>query len=354
MKFFLLSTCLNIKKILNLNNPAYLAFILLPLFIFLAATFMPAQNLGINLSVGVHHHYGDPLQKTIAQQLEEFENPFISFIIYNDLDQLRQDIRLGRLNMGYTFAPYINWAEPNREIVTVIVSPRTIGTPIVNEILSAFIIEAAMPKMTIAALERFFPYDYYIEEFVENQIIAYGLSDIFMAPDMVGRDNLPREYVPPNPVEIIQTRLYNGFVGLTILSLLIFILPPFIKEKSRGNLSPLKYHKKTLVYYLSLWACFFIITFFLGLVGFLSITFFSNQVVSGIIPLIIYTGISSFLAVACALTMKTDDMIQSFGVFIIILNIFFGGVVVDFYEINEFLGGVQRGVPLWWFVGMGL
>jgi hypothetical protein len=46
---------------------------------------------------------------------------------------------------------------------------------------------------------------------------------------------------------------------------------------------------------------------------------------------------------------KSARVIQSFGLFIIIANIFFGGVILDLSELAPQMANIQRVFPLFWY-----
>ena len=312
MKFFITSTWLNLKKII-IKRTILLAFILLPSIGMIINFTDYSQSLIINIPIGI---YGD-----ISLNIE---NPLIQIIVYSDREALKEDVISGILNFGYVI----------EETITIITTENSFGYQITNEIITAAILEKNVETMTIELL-NFFLAGEDLENFVYTRIAYYRQSDIFMQPYLIGRE---ASHINEININEFNRHLLKGIVGLIITALLIFIIPYFIKEKNSGVLDSLKYHKKTFVYYISLFTALFIVMLILGLFAMWQIDILSFTIY-------IFTCVT--LTIFAIFLFKNSNIIQSFGIFLIILNVF---ALIDFSEISVILGKLQMLLPLYWFL----
>ena len=91
-----------------------------------------------------------------------------------------------------------------------------------------------------------------------------------------------------------------------------------------------------------------------GIIGLSSMLIFTPSLLSGAIieitALIIYVAICAILVTIATRLLKSVAIIQSFGLFLILSNIFFGGVLLNLHELSPLLGRVQYVFPLFWYV----
>jgi len=310
--FFITSTWLNLKKII-IKPTILLAFILLQSIGITMNLMDFSDNLGISIPVGI---YGD-----ISLNIQ---NPLIQIIAYTDREALTEDVISGTLNFGYVID----------ETIIIITTEHSFGYQIINELITAAILEKNVETMTINFLNFFFSEED-LESSVYTRIAYYRESDIFMQPYLTGTE---ASHINELNINEFTEHILKGIVGLIITAILIFIIPYFIKEKNSGVLDTLKYHKKTLVYYASLFTALFIVMFALGLLAMWQID---------ILSFAIYIFFCGSLAIFAIFLFKSSNIIQSFGIFLIILNIF---ALVDFSEISVMLGKFQMLFPLYWFL----
>lgn len=358
MSFFVISFMLNIKKFAT-KKALWLGLILLPAALALGGIFVQTELPVITVNVGVFYNPQNPLEARIFEALEESvsANPFISFIPYDNLDALLTDVRLGQIECGYIFGPNIENALIGEfsEIVTLVTSPRTIAAPILNDIVTSAILQATVEDITKHGLVSIFGESDELTHFVAWQFEAYNQMDIFMTPYFVGEAG--EIYIESRDIlEMTLSRLFHGLIGLTILIISLFFAPMFIEERRYNLKAALRLHKKLSLYELSLWAAAMLVMFAIGITGLFAMVIFAPHLLASgfveITALLAYTAVCAIILVLAARFFKSAGFIQSFGLFIVILNIFFGGVLLDLSELNPHLGQLQRLFPLYWYIDL--
>ncbi|MCL1924888.1 MAG: hypothetical protein FWF50_04805 [Defluviitaleaceae bacterium] len=313
MNFFIISTMLNIKKIIK-KRTIYMAFILLPAISYLIDL---SNNYPVNISVGIYSQ-GVTL---------EIENPLIRLIKYDDRKSLIEDVQTGIINFGYILSPI----ESTQNNIKLIKTELSFGYQLINELIVAAYLDYTLEMRTVNFLQNFFDYEN-IETFVREQINYYRQADIFMIPELQG-------IRAENITEInLLNSINNGIIGLIITAILIFITPYFIREKNSGVLLSLKYRQKQGLYYASLFSALFIVIFVISAISMRGIN---------ILSIATYVSVCVSLTIAAIAVLKKVDLVQNFGIFLIILNIF---TLIDFSEFNELLGIMQRLFPLFWLL----
>ena len=340
MNFFITSIILNIKKIFN-KKIVLLSFFVLPLCIFLLVRL---NHTFPTLSIGVYFQENDEFSSNIFSFLVEksHDNPFVSFIYFRDIDQLENAVYTNYINHGYVLDTSLSTNPFSENYINLLTSPRTLAVPIVNEIVASALLYNSLQNITVGIINTHFPEEDVLE-FVTESIEFYRQQNIFMEPTLVAVHG-------DNPVEEISSitlvRIKHGIIGLVILTLLIFITPIFISEKNNGVLLPLNFYRMKTFYYLSIWTSIFLVLTFLGSISTIFLPFYINN----FIFLFIYVAKNVIIMAIIYIFMKTDIILQNFGIFIIILNIFFGGVLIDLNEINETLGTIQNFFPLFHYI----
>ena len=331
MDFFITSTVLNIKKLFK-KRATLVAFILLPVTIFFVSSFLSESP--VSISIGVIYDSTNYKHLDILKNLNT--NEIINFVSYTDINTMKQDIKTNTIFCGYIFGDNLYGLAPTdfSNAITVVAIEGTFGIAILNEIVTAAVMPVIVPSITTATLNARFPDDYEaIDAFVASQLDYFSRADIFMSPDFTGFEGNTENFSASNT---------NGILGLIITSLLVFLIPYYIEEKNSGVVTALG--SKKVVYYLSLFVSLVFTMFCLALLGF-------NF---DILPLFIFILMSTALTVLSILLLKTPNFIQSLGLFIILLNIFFGGVLLDLNEISPTLGRVQYVFPLFWYAQGGI
>jgi len=304
---------LNIKKIIK-KRTIYMAFILLPAISYLIDL---SNNYPVNISVGIYSQ-GVTL---------EIENPLIRLIKYDDRKSLIEDVQTGIINFGYILSPI----ESTQNNIKLIKTELSFGYQLINELIVAAYLDYTLEMRTVNFLQNFFDYEN-IETFVREQINYYRQADIFMIPELQG-------IRAENITEInLLNSINNGIIGLIITAILIFITPYFIREKNSGVLLSLKYRQKQGLYYASLFSALFIVIFVISAISMRGIN---------ILSIATYVSVCVSLTIAAIAVLKKVDLVQNFGIFLIILNIF---TLIDFSEFNELLGIMQRLFPLFWLL----
>ena len=115
----------------------------------------------------------------------------------------------------------------------------------------------------------------------------------------------------------------------------------------------LSIHGKLAVYDLSLLAAAFLAMFIVGFAGITS----AARLAPGLLvsfqlelaALAAYSAVCAVLLILLARLLKNTKIIQTFGLFIVIANIAFGGVVLDLAEVSPPLAHLQRFFPLYWY-----
>ena len=351
MRFFALSYWLNAKKFL-MRPTFWCGLFVLPIVIVLGGVFLYSEASAITITAGVHFDKENTLEAAIFDYLSE--SPHARFVAYEDAYVLIEDVRLGRIECGYIINPNIeNIKEGDFSgVVTLVTSPRTIATPILNDMVTAAVLRASSKYITIDGLNRLFGESDEIEIFVNWQFAAYNEMDIFMTPLFVNITDYDGE-TQPGLAEVTARRVFRGAIGLTILILILFASPIFIDERRYGLQKKLSIHGKLVAYDLSLLLATFSVMFTVGVVGLTSASFFAPTLLASVrIEIAImaaFSAVCAILLILLARLLKSAKIIQTFGLFIIIANIAFGGVVLDLAELSPSLGHLQRFFPLYWY-----
>ena len=360
LRFLLVAFVLNIKKIIDMK---VVWFGLVGLFLAVAfgGTFAQGDSPVVVVHAGVLHDSADPFESSIVQFLDKSvaDIAFVEFVLYDDLEELLRDVALGRLECGYVLGDNIENALVGdfEGIVTVITSPRTIAAPILNDIVAAAILRASVEDITRDGLINIFGESEELDHFVEWQFFAYNQMDIFMVPQFAGEQWYGYEDTQRASAQI-ASRVLHGLIGLTLLVLSMFCAGIFIEERASGLGVSLRAHGRLGIYNLSLWTSAFAIMFVVGLGGLLAMVIFASSVVgsvlSGLAPLAFYAAVCALLLTLLSQVLKSAGLIQSFGLFLLILNIFFGGVLLNLVEVSETLEQVQWFFPLFWYIEMAM
>ena len=347
MDFFITSLKLNLKKIMHKNMAWVLA---LPISLVFLGNF---SGTVIEITVGVS--VDSPFAQKIFAELSEQLPPMFTPLAFDTEGDLREGIFRGQVNFGYVFKPYLSYAATLEEVtdgILVFNSPVALGESIVSELIFAIILEEIMPNITLLTLYTYFE-ENNIRYFIEEQLYFYAEADVFMTPAFIGTEGTSPSEVIENISEITAARFSNGLTGLVLLTLALFFIPKFIDEKNTGLNLSLKHHGIYKTYYISVFAALFLILYAIGLVS-LAASSFVNNVLSSIFFLLVYTAFICVISLAGIIFLKTPALIQSFGLFLILAHIFFGGMLLDLSEFNFYLGIIQRFFPLFWYIEMML
>jgi len=357
MRFFWVSFVLNAKKIIA-KKAMWIGLILLFLTVSFGGAFAQTQRSIVVLNAGVFYNPSVLFEASVARVLDESvrDIPFIQFIFYDDLEELYADVAFGRLECGYVLNSDLGNGE-FEGVVTVIVSPRTIATPILNDIVAAAILRVGAEDITRDGLISIFGESEELNYFVERQFLAYNEMDIFMVPSFIGEYGHAHESAP-NIFDATASRVLYGLIGLTILIMSLFCTGMFIEGRASALNVALRAHGKLGLYDFSLWASAFAVMFTIGLSGLMAKALFApnfiGQALSSAAALAFYAAVCSLFLTLASRFLKSAGLIQSFGLFLVILNIFFGGVLLDLAEISEALSHLQRLFPLFWYIEMSL
>ena len=351
MKFFAVSFLLNVKKFLV--QPAFwCGLVVLPAIIALGGMFLQTGGTAVTITAGVHFNPENPFEAAIFDALEETR--FTRFAAYDDIETLLQDVRLGRIECGYILNSNIDNAKEGdfTGLVTLVTSPRTMTAPIFNDMMAAAILRASSEHITKDGLRGFFDESDEIDHFVSWQFAAYNEMDIFMTPVFASTVS-HIEDAGQNLGEITARRVFRGTVGLTIHILILFAAPIFIDERRYGLPKALSVHGKLAAYDISLWAAAFAVMFAVGMAGLASAAIFAPdlfaQISLELMALAAISAVCAALLILAARLLKTAKIIHTMGLFIIIANIAFGGVILDLAEISPQLAHFQRIFPLFWY-----
>ena len=353
MRFFALSFLLNVKKFLK-RITFWCGLIVLPIVIALGGVFLYSDASAITITAGVYFNRENAIEAAIFDYLSE--TPLARFVAYEDANALIEDVRLGRLECGYIINPNIENIKLGdfEGIVTLVTSPRTIATPILNDMVTAAVLRASSKYITIDGIGLFFGESDVdeIEIFVNWQFAAYKEMDIFMEPVFVNITDNGGEY-QPGLAEVTARRVMRGVIGLAILILILFAAPIFIDERRYGLQKSLSVHGKLAAYDFSLLAAAFAAMFAVGFAGLISATFFVPTLLVSVwlelAAMAAFSAVCAIMLILLARFLISAKIIQTFGLFIIIANIAFGGVVLDLTELSPSLGYIQRFFPLYWY-----
>ncbi|MCL2617202.1 MAG: hypothetical protein FWD96_06120, partial [Defluviitaleaceae bacterium] len=357
--FLVTSFLLNFKKFAG-KRAVWITLVVLPAVLAISGLFAQADTPVIEITAGVMADSANELEAGIVLALAEIADSthFINFKIYDNIDSLLQDVRLGRIECGYVLSADIEAVARGElgSMVTLIRSPRTVADPLLNEIVAAAIFRAASLDITEAWLNANFPGNDDIGGFVARQFQAYGEMDIFMQPQFAGQPGQPDlAYDAPKLSFITQVRVFHGLIGLAVMVLLMFCVPSFIEERRYGLEATLKACGKLGAYNASLWGTALVVAVAVGVAGLCAIFAFAPHLMApahvGAAALLSYAAVCALLMVLAARYLRSAAIIQSFGLLLVLLNIFFGGVLLDLAEVSPLLAWLQWLFPLWWYVG---
>jgi len=353
MKFFGISLWLGIKEFL-IRRVFWLILLILPAILALVIFLLGQDEALISVTAGLHFNVADPFESAIFEALDN--TGMVNFVHYSDVDELLHDVMFGRIEAGYVFTDSIHNAKSGdfSGIIDLYVSPRTIAAPILNDMVAAALLQSAAPYITTDTLQGFFPENTDIEAFVINVFARYAVLDIFMNPVFLtagGESDSPQDFA-----EITAARLMRGIIGLSIHVLLLFAMPIFAKEGMGHMAKALKSHKKLWLYNLSLWLSVFTAMLALGAAGLLTVAILAPQFLAGavteIAAIIMLCAVCATVLIILGKLLKSAKHIQAFGLFIIIANIIFGGLIIDLNEFSQSLGTIQQFFPLFWYTAL--
>jgi len=356
MKFFLTSLRLNIKK-LALRRVFWVALVLLPIMLFgVSAFLLGADSPAVSVTAGVYFDSDCPYSYDIfAAAVESVsDTPFVNFVKFYDKNALIDYVRFRRVECGYVISPQIyslTYGELS-DIVTLIVSPQSFLADGLNELFAA-----AVFRVMSESIARNWLFDNFsdddIDDFVALQFERYEQMDIFMTPLHITQRG-PADAAMPSLAELTASRIMHGLIGLFALTLIIFYIPALVDERRSGLRSSLHSCGKLLTYEISLFFAIFIVMLAVSLVGLSVMFFFASSLLSDVLTeitaLLVYLAVISALMTFTAALLKSAAIIQSFGLFIVLAHIFFGGILLNLYEISPLLGRIQYVFPLFWYV----
>jgi hypothetical protein len=356
MKFFALSFLLNLKKFLT-RQTFWWGLVALPVILAFGGMFLRTESPAVTITAGIYFNPDSAFEAAIFDAL--YETAFTRFTAYDDSRALIEDVRLGRIECGYIINPNIESAKYGdfSGLVTLVTSPRTMVAPIFNDMVTAAVLRASAEYITKEGLRGFFGESDADElnHFVNWQFEAYRQMDIFMVPLFVDTSGQAEE-ARADLAEITARRVFRGMIGLTIHILIIFAAPIFIEERRSGLTKALSIHGKLAAYDISLWLAAFLAMLVVGASGLASAALFAPYVLPEmpleIAALTAFAAVCATLPVLAARLLKTSKIIQTLGLFIVIANIAFGGVILDLAEINPNLDYIQRIFPLFWYTSI--
>ena len=351
MRFFAISFLLNVKKFI-MRPTFWCGLVALPIAIALGGVFLYSGTSAITITAGVHFNSENALESAIFDLLRRTDH--VRFVAYEDVHALIEDVRMGHIECGYIMNPNIENVRMGdfEGIVTVVTSPRTIATPILNDMVSAAVLHVSSSYITIDSIEQLFGKSDEVEIFVNWQTAAFDEMDIFMTPLFVFAYGQNGEG-QPSLAEITARRVFRGAIGLAMLVLILFASPIFINERQNGLQRNLSIRGKLAAYDMSLLAAAFSVMIAVGLAGLISAVFFAQGLlVSATLELVAMAAFSAVCAIFLVLLarlLKNAKIVQTFGLFIIIANIAFGGVILDLAEVSQNLAHLQLFFPLYWY-----
>jgi len=331
MSFFVTSLRVNFKRFF-LQKTLWFTFIGLIMALTVGGIFFNrTETPFITVVAGVYYDNNCAVQVKIAGILVNGQEELVNFIVYSDKNLLIEDVRLGRIECGYVLSSELRVRVINSAFSTVV--------PILNEIVAAAVFQAFTEEIVTDWLKDFFGYDN-IQEFVAWHFEYYRQADIFMTPDFEGGGFGAEQQI--SLVDITASRAVHGLIGLAMLIVIMFYMP----ENKAGFNNALRSCKKLGIYNFSTFVSVFIVIFMMGLVGVF--------VMHGLVPVLVGNFSVIYLFIYCfAIIVPVklfSGFVQSFGLFIIILHVFFGGVFIDLFEINPILGRLQYVFPLYWYL----
>ena len=357
MKFFLTSLRLSIKK-LALRRATLFSLILLPISLSIGAIFLADSDISpVAVTAGVYFDSENLLGAEVFEALTESvsDTPFINFVLYDNLDALIDDVRFGRIECGYFITPQIeNAAYAGFDgVVTLITSTRSVLADGLNELVAAALLRVSSENIARTWLYANFAENADISGFVTSEFERYRQSDIFMTPLHIAQLG-PEEDVAPSLSHITASRVMHGLIGLSIITLFLFYIPALIDEQNSGLRTSLSACGRSVTYDVSLFAAMLVVSLLIGFSGLSAIFFFSpfllSDALTEIAALIVFAAVNALLMMLAVRLLRTKAPVQSLGLFLVLANIFFGGVLFDLYEISPELARIQGFFPLFWYV----
>jgi len=353
VKFFAVSLWLNMKKF-ALQRTLWFTITGLVVALFFAGVIATRADTPIvSVTAGVFYDQNCPVETEIFHTLVESvrDMPLINFVAYDDKAALMDDVRMGRLESGYVINPGIRDAKSGdfNELITLVVSPRSVFAPILNEIVAAAVFRAMSEGLATYWLESNFHGDEEIAEFVAFQFEWYRQSDIFMLPMFDGGGHGAEES-QASVSDMTTRRVVHGLIGIAILIVAMFYIPILVDERRNGLNRALHVCGKILPYDASLFGAAFIAMLVVGTAGTIVVAAFMPFSAGAITALPAYVAVCAAVVAAASRWQKSAAIVQSTGIMIVILNILFGGVLLDLHEISPYLGRLQFLFPLFWYV----
>lgn len=358
MRFFFISWMLNIKKLAS-KRTFMLAMCLLPACALLCA--WPAAGAGgqaLRVSVGLCYNEEDEASRRVLAHLSQGSGVGLSVFGADEAGELERAVTKGELECGYVLDPALGarfaggGADWMNGVVTVVKTRATVADAVVNERVYAALIAAASPYVTARALEEGMGADY--EDVlgpVSESVARYATQDIFVTPEYAyeegGLAETPRGRSP------FFGRALRGMIALFGVASVLLACPAFIAERQGRVFTRLPFGRLC-AYNASAFAALFTLNAAFGLAGLAVLRLVYPPAVPDFLAaapaLCLYEANLAMIGVFFICLLNSGELITGSFVLILLMNLLFGGVLLDLNEVSSLLGAVSRLFPSYYYL----
>jgi len=338
--FFITGFKINLKRIIK--NPLFFCALLIMTALAACAFFLRGGG-AFAVNVGIMPREPDALTDKATEALSQ--NRQINFIIFDasEEDEMTQMVKSRRLECAYIFEAGVMEAvrqERFDNIITLVVSPATVASGVINEAVFAALMRPAAEMLSARVTSDMFGLDITaLEDEFALAIEGYNANGVFMEPVFLYENS----YIA-DARDIFAIRAFHGVLITVLFIFSYFLMPIFISDKKNGLFKLLR-PAKTAVYYLAQFAAGFLSAFLLGIFAILLLKIFAPAALlplwKEILALFVYLATVQLIFVLCVLIIKSPEPLYAGFIFILLIQIIFGNLFIDLREINAALGRGQ-------------
>lgn len=320
---------------------------ILPLCIFACACIFGSKTDVISVRIGVVWDKADLYAKSIYENIIKAEGIALQSFDFDEAAIAEELVKTGDLECAYVINGGLGEKIERGEIsgiIQLIKSPATLADAVVNEMVYSSVIKSFSAQITSNELAKNLGVDYNeTMKVIEEKTIEYYNLDA-KTNFVTASDSFKKGAEEFDLIQILAARVLHGVIAIFILTAIMFMLPKFIEEKRDGFAAKLGI-LGLCKYYFSFFLSLFVINMIFGIGAiFVAKAMYPAGIMATdieIAALCAYTAVVCMLGVFIVNLLNKSDLIYAAFIFVLIINIFFGGVIFDLNEISRAMGDVS-------------
>lgn len=325
-------------------NPAFiLVAVLLTAMILVCSFFLKSNENIVTVNVGILAEEPDAVtEKAFGILLGGSQLNFMSFDA-SQKDEMIEMVKSRRLECAYIFDKDL-LGNVRRErfdkIITVVSSPATVASGIVNELVFSAVINSSADILSAEIAAGMFGLDATdIEGVFTEKIESYHENELFLRP-VFQRENSYDE----NVSNVFAVRIVHG-IWITLLFIFsYFMIPMYVNDKKDGLYKMLNTPKILIYFFTQLLASFlalFTLSVFCMVLLRLAVPETLLPIWKELIGAAVFFAVVQSISLFFVLIMKSDEPIYAGFIFVLLFQIMFGNLFLDLREISAVIGRFQ-------------